>query len=128
MLFLAIFCSSCEKEDLTESTDITKSSWKLKCIEIDGDRVKQGDYYYCLSFNNDSSFKLVMKVNSGGGTANIKEQGVISFSDFSTTEVAGEDESESDLVKSIGLINSYQVLDNTLLLFGENCELEFEKE
>ena len=138
-LFPAILCSSCEKEDLTDSIDITQFSWKLKSITIDGNKsiTPNKDYHgdkivnenvYKLSFVNDSIFQFDLSINEGQGKYDILQTGKILISTYGTTYVCCNNDFEQDFLPIISKITSYQVLDNILLLKGDNCEIELKKE
>ncbi len=139
LLFFPVFlCSSCEKEDLTDTIDITKFSWKIESITIDGDKSKtpNKDYHgnnisndnaYKLTFQNDSVFNLYLGINYGGGKFKIPSMGIITFESFGTTEICCDSDFDEDVAKIILLMTSYQVLDDILILKGNNCEIELKK-
>ena len=139
ILFPAIFCNGCKKEDLTDTIDITQFSWKLKSITIDGNKSKtpNKDYHgdkidkdnvYKLRFVNDSLFQFDLSINEGQGKYDILQSGKILFPTYGTTYVCCNSDFEQDLLPIISKIKSYQVLDNILLLKGDNCEIELKQE
>ena len=138
VLFPTIFCSGCKKEDLTDTTDITQFSWKLKSITIDGDKstTPKKNYHgekivnedvYTLTFVNDSTFKFNLSINSGEGKYGIPKFGEILIYSFGTTYVCCNSGFEQDFSQIISKITSYQVLSDYLILKGINIEIEFEK-
>ena len=135
ILFPTIFCSGCKKEDLTDTTNITEFSWKLKSIKIKGNKskVKEDTYFndkaYILVFENDSIFKLNTSVNLAIGNFEIINIGIINISNYQeSTEVGGKNEIDDKLLQNIPLITSYQVLSNYLFFKGNDIKIEFEKE
>ncbi len=139
VLFPAIFCNGCKKEDLTDTIDITQFSWKIESITVDGDKTKtpnidyhgnsiSNDNSYKLIFQNDSEFNLDLGINYGGGTFKIPYMGMITFESFGTTEICCDSDFDEDVAKTIVLITSYQVLNDILKLKGSNCEIELKKE
>ncbi|MFH1004076.1 MAG: hypothetical protein V1781_01040 [Bacteroidota bacterium] len=86
ILFPTVLCSGCKKEDLTDTIDITKHSWKIKMIIINGDRSKtpnknyhgnpiSNDNAYKLIFQNDSVIVLNLGINDGEGKYKIPSLG-----------------------------------------------------
>ncbi|NLL28988.1 MAG: META domain-containing protein [Bacteroidales bacterium] len=135
---LAILCNACKEDDSTQTTDITKSSWKIKSIAVDGYRSKtpNKDYHgndisdnaYKLSFENDKTFNLYLGINSVIGKYKTPCSGKITFKDCLTTEKCCDSDFDEHVVKTIPLITSYQVLDDNLILKGKKCEIKLKKE
>ena len=134
VFFPAILCSSCEKEDLTDSIDITQFSWMINSITITDikHKVKKDNYHnseaYILVFESDSIFKLNTSVNLAKGKFQIYSKGNINvFYYHEITEVGGQTEIDNKLLKYVPSVSSYQVFNNILLLKGKNCEIELKK-
>ncbi len=135
ILFPAILCNGCKKGDLTDTIDITQFSWKLKKISVDGEKykVKEDNYFngkaYVVIFENDSVFQLNTSVNLAKGSYQITTKGDISIFNYQEyTEVGGQNEIDAKLLQVTSKITSYKVLENILLLKGDNCEIELKKE
>lgn len=135
IFFPAILCNGCKKEDLTDTIDITQFSWKLKKISVDGNKikVKEDDYFnneaYILVFENDSIFRLNTSVNLAKGSYQITTKGDISIFNYQEyTEVGVQNDIDDKLLQVTSKITSYKVLENILLLKGDNCEIELKKE
>ena len=138
ILFPTIFCSGCKKEDLTDTTDITQYSWKVKSITINGNKEnrpkkdchneKLPDNDYALNFQDDSLFTLYLNDNNLKGIISIQEIGIISFNKGGITLIGCESKFSYQLIEIITKITTYQVLSNCLILKGSDIEIEFEKE
>ncbi len=135
ILFPAILCHGCKKEDLTDTIDITQFSWIMKSITIEKNmiKVKEDDYFnneaYILIFENDSIFQLNTSVNLAKGTFQISSNGNVDIFNYQEmTEVGGKNEIDNKLLQNIPTITSYQVLNDILIMKGINCEIEFKKE
>jgi hypothetical protein len=135
IFFPAILSNGCKKEDITDTIDITQFSWKLKKISVDGNKikVKEDDYFnneaYILVFENDSIFRLNSSVNLAKGSYQITTKGYINVLNYQEiTKVGGQNEIDDKLLQVTSKITSYKVLENILLLKGDNCEIELKKE
>lgn len=135
LLSFFALCSSCKKEDLTDSIDITQYSWKMKSITINGNITKipnvvyHNDKAYILIFKNDSILQLNTSVNLAKGSYQIISKGNIHILNYGEiTEVGGQNEIDHKLLQNISSITIYQVLDDDLFLKGDNFEIEFQKE
>lgn len=135
ILFPAILCNGCKKEDLTDTIDITQFSWKLKKISVDGKKykVKEDNYFngkaYVVIFENDSVYQLNTSVNLAKGSYQITTKGYINVLNYQEiTKVGGQNEIDAKLLQVTSKITSYKVLENILLLKGDNCEIELKKE
>lgn len=127
-----IICLSCEKEDLTDSIDITKKSWSLTKITVNGDKseVDNSGYFnkdaYNLYFENDSIFQLNTSTNLAKGQYNIDENGLIEiFYYHEFTEVGVQNKIDEKLLEKLLTMNSYRVLGQKLYYNGSDCEMEF---
>lgn len=135
---LAILCNACKKDDLTQTTDITKFSWKIKSIAVDGYKSKtpNKDYHgndisdnaYKLYLKNDKTFNLYLGINSVIGEYKIPSLGKFTFINGLITEKCCDSDFDEHVGNAIILITSYQVLDDILILKGKNCEIELKKE
>ena len=135
ILFPAILCNGCKKEDLTDTIDITQFSWIMQSITIEENKfkVKEDNYFnneaYVLIFENDSTFQLNTSVNLSKGSFQISSKGNINILNYhEITEVGGQNEIDNKLLQNISSITSYQVLNDILIMKGINCEIEFKKE
>ncbi|MBN2664536.1 MAG: META domain-containing protein [Bacteroidales bacterium] len=129
IFIIAVFLISCEKpEDLTEQINITDFSWSLKSLKENIHNIDFEDDYI-LDFSNDSLFQLNLSVNNAGGNYLISKKGEISFLDFEPfTEMCCENDFDKKLLSNLPTVSEYQVLDNDLILKGDNCEIIFEKQ
>lgn len=131
--------NSCKKDDLTASTDITDHSWHLERTKIDGNSTNtpnqdaQGNAIdenvaHRLIFVDNNSFSLTFTVNTGHGDYAIPSTGQISLTSFGTTEMCCDMDFDTDVIESIGRIDSYRVLDDELVLEGDGVEFWFLRE
>ncbi len=133
VLVFAILCNACNKEDLTDTVDITQFSWMMKSITIEKKiKVKDDDFFnneaYVLIFENDSVFQLNTSVNLAKGRFQISSKGIINiFNYHENTELGGQNKIDNKLLQNISKITSYQVLNDILILKGSNCEIKFKK-
>jgi len=136
-VFILLF-GSCEK-DVTNTTDITTSKWKLTSMTLGKDsyvptnRESLKNNAYVLDFENDSTFWLSTSVNLAGGYFRIPKIGAISVSSYRKFTLAlaivkEEKELNDNLVKLLNEITAYEVICNTLIFKGTNGEIEFLKE
>ena len=139
ILFLSIICCGCKKDVSTNSTDITLYSWKLKSVTIDEEKlnIPNKDYHgdnvsndraYELVFENDTMLSFNLGINNGEGKYKIQSSGVIDIEYYGVTKICCNSDFDKAMIKAIGLITSYQVLDEVLILNGYNCEMELMKE
>lgn len=138
LLFAAITLLACNKEKLTNDTDITQSSWKLKCIAVGKekykDELKKDDYHrpapYVLAFESDSTFVLDTSKNHARGFFSIPEKGKIEIKFYgSRTEVGGENDFDEKMLRYFSTVTDYELITrNKLKFYAEGCELEFVKQ
>lgn len=135
VIFPAILSFACQKKDLTDTTDISQFSWKVKNFTINGDKnkIKKGDFHnskaYILRLESDSTFTFNNSMNVTNGSYRIMQAGNINISDdLISTKIAGENEIDKKLFQIISKVTSYQVLDEYLILKGEKFEIKFQKE
>ncbi len=134
-MFPAILCNGCKKKDLTDTMDITKFSWIVKNITIKENKIKikEDNYFnnkaYVLIFKNDSIFQLNTSVNLAKGSFQTSSKGHINILYYhEITEVGGQNEIDDKLLKNIPSVSSYQVLNDVLILKGNNCKIELKQE
>jgi len=137
-MIVTITLLSCNKEKLTNDSDITQSTWKLKCISVGNekfkDELKKGDHKrpapYVLAFESDSTFVLDTSMNNSAGMFSIPEKGKIEIKVYgSRTEVGGENDFDEKMLKYFSTVTDYELITrNKLRFYGEGCELEFVKQ
>ncbi|MBN2892442.1 MAG: META domain-containing protein [Bacteroidales bacterium] len=137
---ISVFLFSCEKpEDLTNQIDITEFNWKVKSLTINTKKTNtpERNYFdneiddieaYKLQFNSDTTLRIDMSINQISGSYIITSQGKIEISDIVVTFICCDTEFDEDLAIKLPTVTEYQVLDNNLILKGENCEIELEKQ
>lgn len=134
MVIVIIIMISCKK-DLTDSTDITESCWKLKSISTNSEKYKAAkeetsrENAYLLIFSNDSIFSLNLSVNYANGGYKIVSNGsIIIYTYQVSSEICCESDFDNKLLETFSLATSYKVINNTLTFKGEKGEIEFKKQ
>ena len=139
IIIFSILCNACKKEDLT-TIDITQFSWRISSITVDknkyktpkedyhGNSISNQDSTYLLIFQDGYVFKLDLGLNFGTGKFNIPTLGLFTVESFGTTYICCDSKFDEYIVQNIKSIQSYQVLNDILILKGDDFEIELEKE
>ena len=131
-VLIPLLATGCKK-DVTNSIDITVFNWGLKSITTNGENEKKPNEdfsnpnAYILTFKNDSTFKLDLSTNIGGGEYKIKSNGEIIIESYSNfTEIAQSD-FDDKLIEVFNEVTSYKVLGKSLTFKGSKGVVEFKK-
>jgi len=132
-----VLMASCEKE-ITDETDITKSAWRVQFIEVDNSKTNTPDKdahgnqikstAYILDFSNDSICSMSFSINQGGGKYYIESVGVIDIIINTMTEICCDSDFDTKLSQLFSEMREYKVINNTLILEGNNKIIQLKKE
>ena len=94
--------------------------------------VKNKDYHnkdaYILIFKNDSIFQLNTSVNLTIGNFEILQKNSINIFHYQEiTEIGGQNIIDKKLLQYLPKIFSYKVMNDELILIGNNCKIKLKK-
>lgn len=134
LVLVPILAMGCKKDDRIDITDIKEHNWELKSITKNGEKAKtpNNDFVrsesYILNFKNDSTFRLNLSSNIGGGKYNIIEKGEITIDSYHNFTEAAQLDFDDKLTDVFNEVTSYEVSGNVLIFKGSKGEVKFKKE